>query len=253
MRALSRSNGQRPSDEWSARRVLRQADSNRPAGSYGVPGPGSAHLLALQRDAGNKAVAAMLSARGSGRAAISVVQRACCESCGSGGKCEEESDSASQVNGVQLSVQRSLPCPPALQESDPTPSGFKAYHGNSCWFHCCYRGILEDRRPQPDDPQNECFYDDTGALVDSAHENPGCRGTPNQYDSASDWWKHTFEDEGGIWSKGWGAFWSSRWHDLNQHFEHEGQRMLSCHEVCNQQPWYLRGFCFQGCSGGGLP
>jgi hypothetical protein len=116
-----------------------------------------------------------------------------------------------QADGLQgMLVQRMAPCPPA---PDPVPSGWIVYNGNSCWFHCCYRGILEDRRPSPDDPQNECFYDDNGALVDEDHENSGCRGTPNQFDSASDWWGHTFEDEGGVWSRGWGAFWSSRWQD----------------------------------------
>jgi hypothetical protein len=146
-------------------------------------------------------------------------------------------------------IQRMQSCPAALGKDDPVPAGWKAYHGNSCWFHCCYRGILEDRRPSPEDPQNECFYDDNGSLVDEGHEYAGCRGTPNEYDSATDWWSHTFKDRGGIWAKGWGAFWSSRWSDINQHFEREGQRMLQCHEVCNSQPWYLRGFCLQGCQG----
>jgi hypothetical protein len=146
-------------------------------------------------------------------------------------------------------IQRMQSCPTAFGKDDPVPAGWKAYHGNSCWFHCCYRGILEDRPPSPDDPQNECFYDNNGSLVDEGHEHAGCRGTPNEYDSATDWWNHTFNDRGGIWAKGWGAFWSSRWRDINQHFEREGQRMLQCHEVCNSQPWYLRGFCLQGCSG----
>ena len=104
-----------------------------------------------------------------------------------------------QVGGLQgMLVQRMVPCPPTLDASDPVPSGWKAYHGDTCWFHCCYRGILEDRLPSPDDPQNECFYDENSALVDEDHENSGCRGTPNQFNSASDWWSHTFEDEGGI-------------------------------------------------------
>ncbi|MEM9007837.1 MAG: DUF4157 domain-containing protein [Cyanobacteria bacterium P01_F01_bin.86] len=145
-------------------------------------------------------------------------------------------------------VQRMIPCPSALNTSDPTPSGWKDYHGASCVFHCCYRGILEDRLPTPEDPQNECFYDENGVLVDENHEHADCGGTPNQYDSASDWWNHTFEDEGGIWARGWGAFWESRGRDLNQHFEREGRRILECHDICNEQPWYLRGFCFQGCS-----
>ena len=154
-----------------------------------------------------------------------------------------------QAAGIQgMLVQRMTPCPPTLDTSDPVPSGWKAYNGNTCWFHCCYRGILENRRPSVDNPQNECFYDDNSALVDEDHEYSGCRGTPNQFDSASDWLRHTFLDEGGIRSKGWGAFWTSRWRSLNQHFEREERRRMECHEICNQQPWYLRGFCLQGCS-----
>ncbi len=146
-------------------------------------------------------------------------------------------------------IQRMAACPPRLASSDPIPSGWKSYHGNSCAFHCCYRGILEDRRPTPADPQNECFYDTSGALVDANHEYAGCRGTPNQYDSASSTYDHIFRDSGGIWQRGWGAFWTSVRHSLDRHFEREGQRILECHDICNQQPWYLRGFCLQGCSG----
>jgi len=154
-----------------------------------------------------------------------------------------------QTGSLQgMFVQLMATCPPTLDASDPVPSGWKSYNGNPCWFHCCYRGILEDRIPTPDDPQNECFYDENSALVDEHHENSGCRGTPNQFNSASDWWRHTFEDEGGTWSRGWGAFWSSRWYDLNQHFEREERRRMECREICNQQPWYLRGFCLEGCS-----
>lgn len=107
-------------------------------------------------------------------------------------------------------IQRMIACPSVLGAGDPVPPGFKAYQGDSSWFHCGYRGILEDRSPTPEDPQNECFYDTLGALVDENHINAGCRGTPNDYDSSASTWDHIFNDRGGIWSKGWGAFWSSR-------------------------------------------
>jgi len=148
--------------------------------------------------------------------------------------------------------QRMLPCPPTLDASDPVPSGWKAYHGNTCWFHCCYRGILEDRSPSPDVPQNECFYDDNSALVDEHHEYSGCRGTPNQFDSESDSLRHLFVDEGGIWKKGLRAFLTSRRHTLDQVPEHKEERMKDCRDICNQQPWYLRLFCMDGCSTTGI-
>lgn len=30
-----------------------------------------------------------------------------------------------------------------------------------------------------------------------------------------------------------------------------GKQQLTCHEICDTQPWYLKGFCLQGC--GGMP
>ena len=155
-------------------------------------------------------------------------------------------------DSVLVQGQRMLPCQPTLDASDPVPSGFKAYHGNTCWFHCCYRGILEDRSPSPDVPQNECFYDENSALVDEHHEYPGCRGTPNQFDSESDSLKHSTVDEGGIWRKGLRAFLTSRRHTLDQIPEHKEERMKDCRDICNQQPWYLRQFCKDGCSTTGI-
>ena len=123
-----------------------------------------------------------------------------------------------------MRVQRMAECPPALARSDPVPSGWKEYQGDPCVFHCCYRGILEDRQPTPDDPQNECFYDNAGRLVDEDHPRADCGGSPNQYDSKSDPIKHALIDEGGIVSKGWGAFWESRGKELEEtkdEFTHE--------------------------------
>lgn len=117
---------------------------------------------------------------------------------------------AIQMQSLAPQIQMMRPCPPTLTESEDTPEGWKDYQGNACVFHCCYRGILEDRMPEPDDPQNECFYDSYGRLVDENHENADCGGTPNQYDSDRNPLKHTFLDEGGILSSGWSAFWESR-------------------------------------------
>jgi len=107
-------------------------------------------------------------------------------------------------------LQRMLSCPSSLNESDPVPEGFKPYQGNSKWFHCGFRGILEDKSPTPEDPQNECFYDESGKLVDENHPYSGCAGTPNDFDSSASTWDHIFNDRGGIWQKGWGAFKESR-------------------------------------------
>lgn len=119
-----------------------------------------------------------------------------------------------QNNGHAVGIQRMAACPSSLKASDSVPKGWKVYNGNPSVFHCGYRGILEDRTPTTTDPQNECFYDETGKLVDDKHPYSGCKGTPNSYDSASDPLSHTFLDPGGIMSAGWEAFWESRRHDL---------------------------------------
>lgn len=180
-----------------------------------LPGGSAGALLRLQALAGNRAVASALS---------TVVQRCAPENPG----CDCADDSANEKQAVPsktlsvsraagtpgVAVQRMASCPPALPESAPVPPGWKPYFGDSSAFHCGYRGILEDRRPTPDDPQNECFYDHGGALVDENHPHAGCRGTPNQYDSSSSTAGHIFLDSGGILRSGWGAFWASRKHDL---------------------------------------
>jgi hypothetical protein len=113
-------------------------------------------------------------------------------------------------------LQRMAACPTRLQASDPAPEGWKPYYGNSDVFHCGFRGILEDRKPTPDDPQNECFYDEHGNLIDENSPYADCGGSPNQYNSETDKWDHTFNDEGGIWHKGWDAFWESRIHPVKK-------------------------------------
>lgn len=143
-------------------------------------------------------------------------------------------------------IQRMLACPATLNASDPVPEGFKAYQGNSSWFHCGFRGILEDRVPSPEDPQNECFYDDSGVLVDESHEAAGCRGTPNDYDSSASTWDHIFNDRGGIWHRGWDAYWTSRGYEKVQQID-------ECREACNQDNALLRSLCLSGCLDEGHP
>ena len=141
-------------------------------------------------------------------------------------------------------IQRMAPCPAHLNDADPVPSGWVPYHGNSYWFHCGFRGILEDRRPSPQDPMNECFYDHSGVLVDRNHAYPDCAGTPDDYDSSTDTWDHIWNDRGGIWQKGWGAFWESRRYNSDR----ETEWMMECYRGCESRPWYVRGFCYQGCN-----
>ncbi len=115
-----------------------------------------------------------------------------------------------QGEGIQKKIQRMAACPSHLSSNEETPDGWKSYFGNSCTFHCCFRGILEDRTASPSDPQNECFYDDSGNLVDENHEYAACGGTPNDYDSSSSPLSHTFRDRGGIWEAGWSAYTEAR-------------------------------------------
>ncbi|MEN1678275.1 MAG: putative Ig domain-containing protein [Planctomycetota bacterium] len=87
-------------------------------------------------------------------------------------------------------------CPPRRPQS--TPEGWKPYYGYPEFFHCGFDGIIEERLPRPGSPQNECFYDDLGDLVDESHPYSGCGGTPNYYDSENNWLGHTTIDPGGI-------------------------------------------------------
>lgn len=103
-----------------------------------------------------------------------------------------------QQGNADGNIQRMLACPLRLSSSDPVPAGFKPYYGNPYFFHCGFRGILEDRRPTPDNPMNECFYDETGALVTESHPFAGCRGTPDYYDSQTETFNHFARDPGGV-------------------------------------------------------
>jgi hypothetical protein len=113
-------------------------------------------------------------------------------------------------------IQRMAPCPSRLLSTDPVPTGWKPYYGNSAVFHCGYRGILEDRRPTRADPQNECFYDEYGTLVGPYHRYAGCGGTPNQYDSETETLGHATIDSGGVVRSGPGALLTTAGRQLDQ-------------------------------------
>jgi hypothetical protein len=111
-----------------------------------------------------------------------------------------------QKSGVNSGIQRMKDCPPHLNDSEAVPSGFKDYYGNTTFFHCGFRTILEDRTPTPTDPMNECVYDHSGVLVTDDHKYANCKGTPDQYNAKTDKWNHTWNDSGGIRKAGGPAF-----------------------------------------------
>jgi hypothetical protein len=97
------------------------------------------------------------------------------------------------------------PCPP--KSSSPE------LDDKSCWkeypsetgkdlFHGGQKVYLENIKPTPQRPQQECVYDkQTGELVTKDHPFGGIRGTPNEYDghgSLKDAYHHTVSDKGGI-------------------------------------------------------
>lgn len=89
-----------------------------------------------------------------------------------------------------------LECPVTATKDDPQ---WRSYDGDPWWFHCDYEGYQEDRRPSPDRPIGECFYDEHGALVDEGHPYSQCKGTPNSYPAADP--RHwLWMDPGGIWN-----------------------------------------------------
>lgn len=98
-----------------------------------------------------------------------------------------------------------LACPPTKPNMNKLPRGWQKYKGMSAFgvdwgrflFHGGFVGIKETRKGSVDQPQNECFYDEKGKLIDENHPYAGTKGTPNQYD-ASDKYNHTVKDSGGI-------------------------------------------------------
>jgi RHS repeat-associated protein len=115
---------------------------------------------------------------------------------------------------INLRRERTKICPskPPRNNSDwrlyPSESGRET-------FHCGYEGYLARVPPTPENPMNECFYDENDNLVDDNHPYAGCQGTPDQYDghgSLLDKIMHTGPDSGGIWNKGWEAYKESNRH-----------------------------------------
>jgi hypothetical protein len=175
-----------------------------------------ASVLALQRTAGNAAVVALLG--GVETAPARVLSR-CAGACTCGGSCGsedllEEEGAALLARAVaqRQTLQRMAACPSRLSPKDPIPTGWKPYFGPSWVFHCGYRGILEKRTPSPGNPMNECFYDETGRLVDDKHPHAECGGSPDEYDASGSWkdkFLHFLIDKGGIVRAGAPAFWES--------------------------------------------
>ena len=175
-----------------------------------------ASVLALQRTAGNAAAVALLG--GVQRAPVGALSR-CAGTCTCGGTCGsddllEEEGAALLARAVaeRQTLQRMAACPVRLSPKDPIPAGWKSYFGPSWVFHCGYRGILEKRKPAPGNPMNECFYDETGRLVDDKHPHAECGGSPDEYDASGSWkdkFLHFLIDKGGIVQAGAPAFWES--------------------------------------------
>lgn len=107
------------------------------------------------------------------------------------------------------------PCPTSKPDMSKLPDGWKQYEGKEEVFHCGYDGIVEERLPTSGNPQNECFYDDQGVLVDSSHRYSKCGGTPNEYDSMKSKYDHTVKDKGGVFKAGPDAFMESRRKNLD--------------------------------------
>jgi RHS repeat-associated protein len=88
---------------------------------------------------------------------------------------------------------------PATAQQCRNDARFRPYSGVPLLFHCGYEGFVEDRTPDPSNPQAECFYDKIGGSVEG-----GCGGSSNDFDAKNDPWKHTFYDRGGpLWPGSW--------------------------------------------------
>lgn len=97
------------------------------------------------------------------------------------------------------------PCPPKSSSPElddksrwkeyPSETGKNLFHGGQ-------KVYLENIKPTPQQPQQECVYDkNTGDLITKDHPLGGIRGTPNEYDghgSLKDAYHHTIIDKGGI-------------------------------------------------------
>ncbi len=72
-------------------------------------------------------------------------------------------------------------------------------------FHSNMDGYLENVEPSVENPQQECFYDNSGDLIDENHQYAGMGGTANYYSG----WDHVTKDPGGIYHSGGEAFLTS--------------------------------------------
>jgi hypothetical protein len=104
-----------------------------------------------------------------------------------------------------------IPCPLTWTDFSTPPPGFEHYKGPPQVYHCGFAGLHEDcdlnpGEPDPNKCQQECFYHNEpwksnyGLLVTKADPAPDCfcRGSPNQYDSATNRFGHIVLDKGGI-------------------------------------------------------
>ena len=103
----------------------------------------------------------------------------------------------------------------------------------------------------------QCCYDAQGRLIT---EGPGA-GTPDVWSPETDFANHQLYDVQTWFSLGWqtyNRYWvpnAGRSCPPNRPAEPPNP-VLECIEACEKTPWYLQGFCLQGCGGGiggGIP
>jgi hypothetical protein len=114
------------------------------------------------------------------------------------------------------------PCPSSIDDPQLDDQSIWNSYDNALGselFHGGNQGFLENVHPSPEKPQQECFYDKSGDLIDKDHEYSGVRGTANQYDGHhgdySEKWDHIRHDTGGIWENGREAFSTSMEYHAN--------------------------------------
>ena len=118
----------------------------------------------------------------------------------------ESTFSNASNHDTQVNHSEVTPCPSSIN-SHELQDETKWNHYDNIWgseiFHGGAQGFLENIHPSPEKPQQECFYDKSGDLIDKDHEYSGMRGTANQYDghhgNQMEQWDHFRHDTGGIW------------------------------------------------------
>ena len=108
------------------------------------------------------------------------------------------------------------------------------YGWSTVFFHCGYDCYLEGREPTPDNPRQECCYDEEGNLVDKNHKYSGCRGTADQYPKG-DVLKHMFLDSGGVLSHGLEAYLETIRHKGDKDMERIGKEIRKQQAVIEEQ------------------